>query len=54
MRTADPNHRAVIIGFGPTGKTVVRLLCENGIVPTVIELNIDAVRALRQVVQIDR
>jgi CPA2 family monovalent cation:H+ antiporter-2 len=47
-RTADPSHRAVIIGFGPTGRTVVRLLRDNGIAPTVVELNMDAVRALRQ------
>jgi CPA2 family monovalent cation:H+ antiporter-2 len=47
-RTTDPIHRAVVIGFGPTGRTVVRLLRDNGIAPTVIELNMDAVRALRQ------
>jgi CPA2 family monovalent cation:H+ antiporter-2 len=47
-RTGDPAHRAVVIGFGPTGRTVVRLLRDNGIAPTVIELNMDAVRALRQ------
>lgn len=46
-RTGDPAHRAVVIGFGPTGRTVVRLLRDNGIAPTVIELNMDAVRALR-------
>ena len=42
-----PAHRAVIIGFGPTGKNVVRLLRDNNIAPTVVELNMDAVRALR-------
>ena len=47
-RTGDPAHRAVVIGFGPTGRTVVRLLRDNRIAPTVIELNMDAVRALRQ------
>jgi CPA2 family monovalent cation:H+ antiporter-2 len=47
-RTANPAHHALIIGYGPTGRTVVRLLRENGIAPTVIELNIDNVRALRQ------
>ena len=47
-RTADANHRAVVIGFGPTGRTVTRLLQENGISPTVIDLNVEAVRALRQ------
>ena len=42
------SHRAVLIGFGPTGRTVARLLKENGIVPTVVELNMDTVRAVRQ------
>ncbi|HEX6164629.1 MAG TPA: cation:proton antiporter [Vicinamibacterales bacterium] len=41
-------HRAVLIGYGPTGKTVARLLKESGIEPTVVELNIDTVRAIRQ------
>jgi CPA2 family monovalent cation:H+ antiporter-2 len=45
---ADPNHRAIVVGFGPTGRTLVRLLRDNGIAPTVIELNMDTVRALRQ------
>ena len=44
----DPAHRAVVIGYGPTGRTLVRLLRDNDIDPTVIELNIDAVRALRE------
>jgi CPA2 family monovalent cation:H+ antiporter-2 len=47
-RVADPRHRAVVVGFGPTGRTLVRLLRDNGITPTVIELNIEAVRALRE------
>ena len=46
-RSADPNHQAVIVGSGPTGRAVVRLLRDNGIAPAVIELNVDAVRALR-------
>jgi len=45
---ADPDYRAIVIGFGPTGRTVVHLLRNNGITPTVIELNMDAVRVLRQ------
>jgi CPA2 family monovalent cation:H+ antiporter-2 len=40
-------HRAIVIGFGPVGRTLVRLLRENDIEPTVIELNLDTVRALR-------
>ena len=46
-RPADQAHRLVVIGYGPTGRTIVRLLQDNGITPTVIELNMDAVRALR-------
>jgi len=44
----DPQTRAIVIGYGPTGRTVTRLLRENGIAPTVVELNMDTVRQLRQ------
>jgi K+:H+ antiporter len=44
----QPDDRAVVVGYGPTGRTVARLLQENGIQPTIIELNMDTVRALRQ------
>jgi monovalent cation:H+ antiporter-2, CPA2 family len=44
----DPAHRAVVVGHGPTGRAVVRLLRDNGITPTVLELNMDAARALKQ------
>jgi monovalent cation:H+ antiporter-2, CPA2 family len=44
----DPLDRAVVVGYGPTGRTVTRLLRDNGISPTVVELNMDTVRALRQ------
>ncbi|HEY7185999.1 MAG TPA: cation:proton antiporter [Vicinamibacterales bacterium] len=43
----DPQGRAIVIGYGPTGRTVTRLLKENGIAPTVVDLNVDAVRSLR-------
>jgi len=43
----EPEYRAVVVGYGPTGRTVSRLLRENGVSPTVVELNIDTVRALR-------
>src|SRR5262245_60490261 len=33
---ADQPNRAVVVGFGPTGRTVTRLLRENGITPTVV------------------
>jgi CPA2 family monovalent cation:H+ antiporter-2 len=48
VRASGRSHRAVLIGYGPTGKTVARLLKESSIEPTVIELNIDTVRAIRQ------
>jgi len=44
----DPDSRAIVIGYGPTGRTVTRLLRENGISPTVVDLNIDHVRGLRE------
>jgi CPA2 family monovalent cation:H+ antiporter-2 len=44
----DPQTRAIVVGYGPTGRTVTRLLRENGIAPTVVELNMDTVRQLRQ------
>jgi CPA2 family monovalent cation:H+ antiporter-2 len=43
----DPESRAIVIGHGPTGRTVTRLLLENGIAPTVVELNMSVVRELR-------
>src|SRR5262249_12526260 len=47
-RPPSPRHRAVIVGYGPVGRTVARLLRENEVEPTVIELNLDTVRALRE------
>jgi CPA2 family monovalent cation:H+ antiporter-2 len=41
-------HRAVLIGYGPTGRTVARMLQENGITPTLIEINIETVRSMRE------
>jgi CPA2 family monovalent cation:H+ antiporter-2 len=46
--TASPDHRAVVVGYGPVGQTVTRLLQENNIEPTIIELNRDTVRCLRE------
>ena len=44
---ATAQSQAVVVGYGPIGATVVRLLRENEIEPTVIELNLDTVRRLR-------
>jgi CPA2 family monovalent cation:H+ antiporter-2 len=39
-------HRVVVVGYGPVGKTLSRLLRDNGIDPVVIELNMETVRGL--------
>ena len=40
--------RAVVVGYGPISRTVTRLLRENEIEPTVIELNMETVRQLKK------
>ncbi len=40
-------HRAIVVGYGPVGRTVTRLLHESEIEPAVIELNLHTVRQLR-------
>ena len=39
-------YQVIIIGYGPVGRTVSRLLRENKIEPVVIELNMETVRRL--------
>lgn len=41
-------HRVIVIGYGPVGKTLSRLLRDNQIDPVVIELNMDTVRRLEE------
>jgi CPA2 family monovalent cation:H+ antiporter-2 len=38
--------RAIVIGYGPVGRTLARLLREQGLSPTVVELNHDTVTEL--------
>ncbi len=40
-------HRAVVVGYGPVGRTLCRILRDNGIEPVVVEMNIETVRELR-------
>jgi CPA2 family monovalent cation:H+ antiporter-2 len=42
----DPN-RCILVGYGPVGKIVHRLLQERGASVTVIDLNLDTIRRLR-------
>jgi CPA2 family monovalent cation:H+ antiporter-2 len=37
----------VVVGYGPVGRAVTRLLGENEIAPTLIEMNVDTVSELR-------
>jgi CPA2 family monovalent cation:H+ antiporter-2 len=41
-------HRAVLVGYGPVGRTLARLLRDNEVEPTVIELNLETVQRLRE------
>jgi CPA2 family monovalent cation:H+ antiporter-2 len=41
-------HRAIVVGYGPIGRSVVRLLRENEVEPTIIELNVETVRRLSE------
>ncbi len=40
--------RAIVVGYGPVGRTVTRLLRENDIEPTIVEMNVHTVRAVRE------
>jgi len=42
-----PPTQVIVVGYGPIGRTLVRLLLENEIQPAVVELNMDTVRRLR-------
>lgn len=42
----DAPVRAVVVGYGPAGQTVARLLRESGVSPTIVETNIDTVEEL--------
>jgi CPA2 family monovalent cation:H+ antiporter-2 len=44
----DAAHRAIIVGFGPVGQSLAQILRENGISPTIIELNVKTLELLRQ------
>jgi monovalent cation:H+ antiporter-2, CPA2 family len=39
---------ALVVGYGPVGRTVTRLLAEFGINPTIVETNVDPVLELQQ------
>lgn len=43
----SPYSRAVVIGYGPVGQTLTRILREFRIDPIIVDLNVDTVRRLR-------
>jgi CPA2 family monovalent cation:H+ antiporter-2 len=45
-RQDDPG--AIVVGYGPVGQTVTRLLADFGINPMIVEKNVDAVLELQQ------
>lgn len=40
-------HRFIVVGYGPVGRTLTRILSANGLQVVVIEMNIETVRTLR-------
>jgi CPA2 family monovalent cation:H+ antiporter-2 len=43
----DNAHRVVLIGYGPVGRAIARILRDNDMDVVVVEMNIDTVRELR-------
>ncbi|HYO94090.1 MAG TPA: NAD-binding protein, partial [Polyangiaceae bacterium] len=46
--SAPGSAEAIVIGYGPVGQTVTRVLRENGVRVAVIEMNLATARALRE------
>ena len=44
----DLANKMILVGYGPVGRTLHRILKDNGIQVTVIEMNLDTVRQLRE------
>ncbi|MBI4474854.1 MAG: cation:proton antiporter [Acidobacteria bacterium] len=40
-------YRAVVVGYGPIGQTVARLLRDGGIEPVIVEINLETTRRVR-------
>lgn len=49
LRKKDPSDdrmRAIVVGYGPTGQSVIQILKKQGIVPVTIDMNADTVNTL--------
>jgi monovalent cation:H+ antiporter-2, CPA2 family len=40
-------YRAVLVGYGPIGRTLARLLQDGGLEPVIVEMNLETARLLR-------
>ncbi|MCW1915224.1 cation:proton antiporter [Luteolibacter sp. GHJ8] len=40
-------RRALVVGYGPVGRTLARLLKDNGFSPVIVEMNVDTVQGLK-------
>lgn len=47
VRHVDAAYHAVVVGYGPIGRTVTRLLRDRGIQPSIVEMNIETFNMLR-------
>lgn len=47
MPPAEDKHRVVLVGYGPVGRILGRILRENNIEVVVIDMNLDTVQTLR-------
>lgn len=45
---SDPALRTLVVGYGPVGRTLTKVLSDNGISPVVIELNHETVQSLNR------
>jgi monovalent cation:H+ antiporter-2, CPA2 family len=45
---AETTSQAIVVGYGPVGRTLARLLKENEIEPTIIDLNLETVEQVRR------
>lgn len=45
---APDARRVVLVGFGPTGRILKRILNDNGVEVIIVEMNIDTVTAIRE------
>jgi CPA2 family monovalent cation:H+ antiporter-2 len=41
-------RKAVVVGYGPVGKTITRIFKETGIHPVIIDMNVDTISYLRE------